>query len=133
MRQDLFLSWLTRRFAGPLLLAMTTLAPVQAAELLMFDRPGCVWCQRWEAEIGPIYPKTDEGRRFPLRHVNVEQPLPADIKLDPPVRYTPTFVLVDDGKELGRITGYIGDDAFWSLLSMMVAKLDKADAGRKTN
>ena len=30
-----------------------------------------------------------------------------------PIRYTPTFVLAEDGKEVGRIEGYPGDEFFW--------------------
>ena len=40
------------------------------------------------------------------------------------VVYTPTFVVVDNGREIGRITGYINDDAFWGLLGTFVAKLE---------
>ena len=38
---------------------------VRAAELLMFEEKWCSWCERWNAEIGPIYPKTAESRRAP--------------------------------------------------------------------
>lgn len=98
--------------------------PVQAAELVMFEREGCVWCQRWEREIGSVYPRTPEGRRAPLRHVSLDRPVPAEFRLDPPIRYTPTFVLMENGREIGRITGYIGDDAFWGLLAKMMIRLD---------
>ena len=40
--------------------ALPTLLP--AADLVMVEEPGCPWCARWTAEIGPIYPKTAEGR-----------------------------------------------------------------------
>ena len=35
--------------------------PARAAELVMMEQPGCVWCARFNAEIAPAYPKTDEG------------------------------------------------------------------------
>lgn len=105
-----------------LMLAVWTL-PASAAELVMFERAGCVWCLRWEREIGPIYPKTSEGRVAPLRHVSLDRGPPVDLALAEPVFYTPTFVLMNDGREIGRITGYIGEDAFWGLLAGMVGKL----------
>ena len=46
------------------------------------------------------------------------------IALASPVRYTPTFVVVDNGREVGRITGYINDDAFWGLLGGFVARIE---------
>jgi hypothetical protein len=99
------------------------LSPLMAAELVMFERAGCVWCARWEQEIGPIYPKTEEGRRLPLRKLDIGAPLPAGVALVAPLRYTPTFVVLDEGREIGRITGYIGEYAFWGLLSGLMSEL----------
>lgn len=109
-----------------MLLGLAILVPVSAsfaAELVMFDRQGCPWCARWEAEVGPVYPKTPEGQKAPLRRVSLDNPVPADLKFDPPIRYTPTFVLMHEGREIGRIVGYMGDDAFWGLLGTIVRRL----------
>lgn len=95
-------------------------APLRAdIALMMAEEPGCVWCARWNAEIGPIYPKTGEGRAAPLRRVDISQPLPADITLDRRVNFTPTFILLDDGTELGRLEGYPGDEFFWVLIGRL--------------
>ncbi len=101
--------------------------PAAAAELVMFERAGCPWCLRWEREIGPIYPLTDEGRRAPLRRVSLERPLPPGLDMREPVFYSPTFVLFDGGREIGRITGYAGEDAFWGLLKPLIARLGAAE------
>lgn len=39
------------------------------------------------------------------------------------MRYTPTFVVVDKGREVGRIEGFISDDSFWGLLDELAAKI----------
>ena len=91
-----------------------------ATELVMVEQPGCVWCARWDAEIAPAYPKTAEGRFAPLRRVDLRA-IPDDLALDRRVRFTPTFLLVDDGRELARIEGYPGADFFWPLLGDMLA------------
>lgn len=96
--------------------------PSAAAELLMFEQPGCSWCRRFDAEIGPIYAKTEEGRQAPLRRVALGGDT-APAALSAPVRFTPTFVLVDDGREIGRITGYMSEDAFWGLLGGLTGRL----------
>lgn len=97
---------------------------VQAAELVMFESDFCEWCDAWHAEIGPIYPKTAEGKRAPLRMVDIHDPRPTDLVDVEGVRFTPTFVLLDDrGREVGRINGYPGEDFFWGLLSALIAKL----------
>jgi hypothetical protein len=90
-----------------------------AAELLMIERHGCHWCERWNAEIGPIYPTTTEGARAPLRRVQIRE-LPDDVTFASPPIFTPTFVLVDEGRELGRIEGYAGDEFFWFVLTNLL-------------
>ncbi|NNU79246.1 hypothetical protein HMH01_02235 [Halovulum dunhuangense] len=96
-----------------------------AQELVMFDAPGCYWCAKWTEEIGPIYPKTAEGERAPLRRVSIAAPMPADLPEIGRIVYTPTFVLVHDGAEIGRIEGYPGEDFFWGLLTRLVDELPR--------
>ena len=108
-----------------LLLALGAgIAPAAAAELVMFEAAGCPYCARWNRDVAPIYPKTVEGQRAPLRRVDIAAPRPADLAAIGGVVYTPTFVLMDGGREIGRIVGYGGDEIFWSLLTDLVAKLD---------
>jgi hypothetical protein len=90
-----------------------------AAELVMFRRTGCPYCQTWDRVIGSIYPSSDLGRQFPLRIVDLDRDPPLEAKLDRTVRFTPTFVLVEDGREVGRIEGYPGEDFFWGLLEKL--------------
>jgi hypothetical protein len=101
-------------------------AAAAAAELVMFEHAGCPWCRKFDREIAPVYPKTPEGQRAPLRRVNFAQPLPPDIAFLKVERITPVFVLVDGGREIGRIRGYPGEDHFWGLLSALLARLDAA-------
>lgn len=88
-----------------------------AAELVMFEEPGCVWCRRWHAEIGPGYPLSPEGRTAPLRRVHIGDQAAAGVLLQKPVTATPTFVLAEDGREVGRIVGYPGSEFFYGLLA----------------
>lgn len=88
--------------------------------LVMFRRVGCPWCHAWDEEIGPIYPKTEIGSQLPLREVDIDQQGDGGIELVRPVRYTPTFILVADTTEVGRIEGYPGDEFFWVRLEQIV-------------
>lgn len=105
-------------------LSRPVLAEAAPVELVMVMTAGCPWCARWDRELGPIYPRTPEGRRAPLRRVELRgfnEPL----ALAEPLLYTPTFVLVEHGREIGRIVGYQGQDAFWGLLGQLIARLDR--------
>jgi len=102
-----------------------SLAPggATAAELVMFTRDGCPWCARFEREVAPAYHLTDEGKQAPLRRVELKAGGSNLAGLAAPVIAAPTFVLFDEGRETGRITGYQGDDAFWGLLGKMLADM----------
>ena len=91
-----------------------------AAELVMFRRDGCPYCATWDRVVGPIYPKTEIGKRIPLRRVDLDRSADGKVTLVSPIRFTPTFVLVDSGRELGRIEGYPGEDFFWGLLERLL-------------
>ena len=102
---------------------LAPLRPGMAAELVMFEQAGCYWCGRFNADIAPAYEKTPEGRKAPLRRVDIHEPMPEDLAGIAVERFTPTFVLVEDGKEIGRMRGYPGDEFFWFLLNEMLEKL----------
>lgn len=114
-----------RALTSLFLFVSVMLAPTIAtaeAELMMAEEPGCVWCARWNREIGPIYDKTGEGAAAPLRRVDITDPIPDDITLTRSVNFTPTFILLIDGEEMARIEGYPGEDFFWWLLGNMLTE-----------
>lgn len=108
-----------------------SLSNARAAELVMFEQAGCAWCEAFDREIAPIYGKTEEGLRAPLRRVDTAQPLPPDLAFIERERLTPLFVLVDRGHEIGRIRGYPGDDHFWGLLGALMKKFDASATGEE--
>jgi len=91
-----------------------------AAELVMVEEAGCIWCARWDREIAEIYPKTPEGQAAPLRRIGLHDEIPVDLNFDRRLIFTPTFVLMEHGQELARIEGYPGEDFFWGLLEKML-------------
>jgi hypothetical protein len=101
----------------------------RAAELIMFEQAGCAWCKTFDREIAPIYHKTEEGQRAPLRRVNIDHPVPPDLAFVEIERLTPLFVLAEKGKEIGRIRGYPGGDHFWGLFGVLIKKLGVAGKG----
>jgi len=124
--------WLPPRFARllALLAALAWCQAVSAAELVMFQRAGCPFCAQFDREIAPIYSKTEEGKTAPLRRVDIYAPIPSDLGSIVVERITPVFVLVDHGREIGRIRGYPGEDNFWGLLAGMIGDLPKTDGAK---
>lgn len=93
----LFLGTSGAAFAGPL-------------QLLVAHDAACGDFARWQREIGPAYATSPEGRAAPLLDVSMDGPWPDGLALSSRPRQTPTFILVDEGREIGRIEGY-GDAA----------------------
>ncbi|MGB0660627.1 MAG: hypothetical protein ACPGNV_10650 [Mangrovicoccus sp.] len=91
-------------------------------QLIMVEQPGCVYCARWNAEIGGIYAKTDEGKLLPLRRVDLRGSELKEMPLKGRVLYTPTFLLTEGGAEIARIEGYSGDELFWWMLSSLISQ-----------
>lgn len=86
--------------------------------LIMVDDPNCYYCRKWNAEIGRGYAKTAEGRFAPLRRVRRGA---KQLNGLAPVIFTPTFIVVHQGRELGRIAGYPGRDYFYEELRGVLA------------
>ena len=109
-----------------LLFAITIMAcsavAASAAELVAVMRTNCPYCRAWDIEVGRVYERTQEGRAAPLRRIDIGDIGEAPYDLSEPVRYTPTFILVDDGVELGRIVGDSDESMFWGLLSGLLGK-----------
>lgn len=100
--------------------------PVQAAELLMFEQKACPFCAEFNREIAPDYPRSRAGGIAPLRHVDIYESRTGGIAgLDPAV-FTPTFVLVENGNEVGRMMGYPGRRYFYPEIQALLDKLPAA-------
>jgi thioredoxin-related protein len=110
------------RLIAALTLALTSVA-AQAAELIIVERKGCVWCETFDREIAPGYANTDEGKRAPLRRQDLHKPWPEGLVLNDGTRLTPTFILVDGGREIGRFVGYPGAEFFYPTLAKLLQSL----------
>ena len=99
-----------------------SLCPAADIELVMFESPFCEWCDAWNEEVGDVYAITSEGIFAPLRRVQLHDAPPPDLENIRWPRFTPTFVLMVDGEEVGRIRGYPGEDFFWGMLGELIER-----------
>ncbi len=103
--------------------SVDSLNKADAASLIMVEQQFCEYCEAWDADIGVIYNKTPEGKKAPLRRIDIHEPLPDDLSFLTGLVFSPTFILVNEGKEVGRILGYAGEAFFWGLLQKLLEKL----------
>ena len=94
---------------------------LMAAELIMVEQQGCYYCLEWKDQLGHIYPKTPEGKYAPLKTVDITE-VDKLKGLQRDVIFTPTFVLMENDRELGRLEGYSSEDFFWELLEVILEK-----------
>ena len=111
------------------LLLITTFATSALSEtrLMLVEEDGCPWCERWNAEVGDVYARTEEGIAAPLWRHDISEEIPVGVALSSRPQFTPTFILLVDGIEVNRIEGYPGEGFFWGLLDIMLANLPEPE------
>ena len=95
----------------------------QAAELVMVELRSCPFCAKFDREVAPAYASTTAGKLAPLRRVSPLKHWPNDLAGIRPAPYTPVFILVDKGREIGRFVGYSGAEGFWAKLGPLIDRL----------
>ena len=93
-------------------------------ELLVFEHPACTYCQEFRRDVLPKYRHAVPGDAVPLRFIDIAETDTATLALQGRIDTLPTAVLMKDGSEIGRISGYWGPTNFFKLLSHMLARLE---------
>ena len=109
---------IARLYFVVVLITLGVLNTAQAADvrLVMFEAEGCTYCEQWNEDIGSFYGGTEEGKWAPLQRVDDDIAWPEELLSIKGVVFTPTFVVTQNNREVGRITGYPGEDYFWGYL-----------------
>ncbi|MCJ8324957.1 MAG: hypothetical protein HRU29_09620 [Rhizobiales bacterium] len=105
------------------IILLFSVATSQAAELLMFEHVGCVVCKKFKAEMLPKYLTSKYAKEMPIRSIVAGDDAAYEgITLKSyPFYYSPTFILVEDNKELVRIRGFGGEELFWQQIANIYA------------
>ena len=95
----------------------------------MVERDGCPWCQAFDRAIAPVYARTPEGQRAPLRRIQLADAVPPDLSFLSIERLTPLFILVDTGGARSDASrGYPGPEGFWTQLAVLMGRLPQTTA-----
>ncbi len=97
----------------------------QALELVFVEKAGCVYCEKWNADVSETYPKTDLGQQAPLQRMSKEDAMER-FELERGLVYTPTFLFIENGVEVARMEGYISEDFFWAWGESIASEFDPA-------
>jgi len=91
-------------------------------QLVMITSSHCPWCEAFEDDVGKGYDRTEEALIYPLRRHDFYHKMPDDLAHLTPATMTPTFIIISDGVEVGRIVGYPGAELFWWRISEFTAQ-----------
>lgn len=91
----------------------------QALELIMFDASWCGICRTFKSEVLPTYDETEIGSKVPIEVVDMTDQDSASFSLSDRVTGVPTFVLIKDGTEVARFSGYSDPSQFYARLESM--------------
>ena len=105
-------------------------SPARAMELVAFEAPNCGACKVFKREVLPVYAGSPAGKVFPLWVVDMGSKIP--FRLAEPVTFTPTFVWVDNGVEVGRFSGYRNKEQFFSIVNQAASSQGRKGGMRRT-
>ncbi len=93
-------------------------------ELLVFEADGCPMCDVFRRDILPQYQAGAAATRAPLRFIDIGKTDPDTLALRSGLSQVPTAVLMQDGREVDRITGYVGPSNFFRMLDTLLSRAD---------
>lgn len=102
----------------------TSALPEARRELLVIEVDNCLYCGIFRRDVAPTYQGSDRGRAMPMRFVDINAPDVNRLKLAAPIDSVPTVLVVENGRELGRIAGYVGPEIFFHSLSRLLPVLE---------
>lgn len=92
----------------------------ESLELVFITSEYCPFCKAWERDVGFIYNNTPYADKAPLRRVDFKDLVSVLPSNSAVVSGTPTFLILENNNELGRIEGYQSRELFFWALSEYV-------------
>lgn len=90
-------------------------------EVVVVETPDCGYCKLFRSRVLPAYETSPQTRDVPVRFINASGLDDGGVTLSGPVDVVPTAILVRDGIELGRISGYVGRENFFRSINHLMA------------
>lgn len=93
-------------------------------EFLVLEVKSCHVCELVRTQILPQYERSATAREAPMRFVDLNSVDEAGLGLTAPVMTVPTIVLMREGQEVARLTGYMGPQIFFQAVPEMLARAE---------
>ncbi|MEQ1651868.1 MAG: thioredoxin family protein [Hyphomicrobium sp.] len=90
-------------------------------QLVVMEAEGCIYCSIFRRDVLPSYEVSERGKDMPVRFVDVNDVPKTGIELQSPIDILPTFVIVKDNHEIGRVPGYMGPEDFFHAINYLLS------------
>jgi hypothetical protein len=91
-------------------------------ELVVIEVQNCNICPLVRQQLLPRWQETAWGRTVPMRFVDASTREEGAIGLTSALEIVPTIVLLRDGREIERVTGYLGPSTFIEVMSSVLRR-----------
>ena len=95
--------------------------PTSNLELIVMEAEGCTYCDLFRRDVLPSYQASERAKDMPIRFLDINDATAEELGLDSPVDIVPTFVVLKDHKEVGRIPGYVGPEFFFHSINHLIS------------
>lgn len=89
-------------------------------ELIVVEVDNCLYCGVFRRDVVPTYEGSVRARSVPMRFININAPDVDQLALAGPIDSVPTVLVVENGRETGRIAGYVGPEIFFHSLARLL-------------
>ncbi len=101
----------------------TSALPESRLELVVVEVENCIYCSIFRRDVAPAYSGSQRARSVPMRFIDINAPDVDSLRLEGPIDNVPTVLVIEGGREVGRITGYVGPENFFHSLSRLLPEL----------
>jgi thioredoxin-related protein len=99
----------------------TPKAETVTQEIVVFEVENCTYCSVFRDQVLLRYRQSPRAVELPIRFIDVNEADVSKMKLVAPIQIVPTMVMMKDGREVDRISGYTGPENFFILVSKMLS------------
>lgn len=98
----------------------TSALPEARFELLVVEIDNCIYCGLFRRDVAPTYTASVRARSVPMRFIDINAPDIDALSLTAAIDSVPTVLVVENGREVGRIAGYVGPEIFFHSLNRLL-------------
>lgn len=92
---------------------------VARTEVVVYEDPSSDICQIFRQRIVPAF-RAARGTKVPMRFIDITTMVSDTPGLNGQITVVPTAVVMQDGREVGRIVGYWGPEAFARMIAATI-------------